>query len=131
MASIEPMRWVLALAMFGAGVTHFTNSEFFLAIMPPFIPWHLAMVYISGVAEMGLAVGVLLPATRNLAAWGLVALYLAVYPANIYMAVSGAQPAALGEMPAWAAWARLPLQFVFIYWAYRYTDRFRERSAVS
>lgn len=85
--------------------------------MPPYIPAHEQMVMLSGVAEVVLGIGLLVPATRSLAAWGLVLLLVAVFPANVYMVTSNR----FRRFPAWMRWARLPLQGVLIWWAYRYT----------
>jgi uncharacterized membrane protein len=98
-----------------AGGLHFIKTESYMKIMPPFVPWPLAMVYISGVAEVAGGVGLLIPRMRRLAAWGLVALLIAVFPANIYMAVHNVQVTAQ-PLPAVVVWGRLPLQFVLIWW---------------
>ena len=108
--------WILAAVFYvGAGILHFRAPAAYLKIMPPYVPWPEAMVYVSGIAEIAGGLGLLLPATRRLAAWGLVALLIAVFPANVYMATNpvymGASP-----MPGWIAWARLPLQGVLIWW---------------
>ena len=108
--------WILAAVFYvGAGILHFRAPAAYLKIMPPYVPWPEAMVYVSGIAEIAGGLGLLLPATRRLAAWGLVALLIAVFPANVYMAMNpiylGASP-----MPGWIAWARLPLQGVLIWW---------------
>lgn len=100
-----------------AGLNHFINPKMYLAIMPPYLPAHGLLVALSGVAEMVLGAGLLFPATRPLAAWGLILLLIAVFPANVYMAMSDQ----FGQIPAWLRWARLPLQGVLIAWAYRYT----------
>src|ERR1700722_12674716 len=77
---------LLAAAFFiTAGILHFTKTAFYLKIMPPYVPWHLAMVRISGVCEILGGLGLLIPQTRRAAAWGLVALLIAVFPANLYM----------------------------------------------
>lgn len=115
------LRVVLIVSMIGVGVLHFAAEGFFTQIVPPFFPAPRLLVWISGVAEIALAL-LLIPArTRRLAGFGLVALYVAVFPANIYMAVANLQ---LYDMPAWfhqpsplALWLRLPLQLVFIAWA--------------
>jgi uncharacterized membrane protein len=83
--------------------------------MPPYIPWHLAMVHISGICECLGGFGLLLPATRRVAAWALVALMIAVFPANIYMATNPVQTGA-SAIPATIRWGRLPLQLVFVLW---------------
>ena len=69
----------------GGGITHFTNPDFFVAIMPPYLPWHLELVYLSGVFEIVFAAGLLLPKFRQMAGNLLIALTLAVTPANLYM----------------------------------------------
>lgn len=115
-----PKRIVLALlaAFFVfAGVSHFTNTAFFVSIVPHWLPAPLAMVYVSGVAEILGGLGVLLPATRRLAGLGLIALLVAVYPANLQMALEAERWAASGT-PRWVLYARLPLQFLFIAWTW-------------
>ena len=100
------------------GVDHFINPDFYLSIMPPSFPMHLEAVYISGLFEILGGIGVLLSKTRKLAGWGLFALLIAVYPANIYMALT---PEAFPEIPLSALYTRLILQFLFFYWAYSVT----------
>lgn len=108
-----------------AGITHFTATGFFLQIVPPFLPAPLAIVYVSGVFEILLGILVLLPATRAAAARGLVVLLLAVFPANVYMAVANLQlhdpPVWMGQPTPLQLWLRLPLQFVLVAWAWTYT----------
>jgi uncharacterized membrane protein len=111
-------RILLVLAAFlyiAAGFLHFAKTEVYLKIMPPYVPWHLAMVRISGVCEILGGIGLLVPATRPLAAWGLVALLIAVFPANLYMATNPVEAGAVG-IPAAIRWGRLPLQIVLIVW---------------
>jgi len=113
-----PRRIALVLAsifFIGAGILHFTKSEFYVKIVPPYIPWHPAMVWISGVCEILGGIGLLIPVFRRPAAWGLVALLIAVFPANIYMATDPVAAGA-GSLPTLFLWGRLPLQFVFIAW---------------
>ena len=86
--------------------------------MPDYIPWHLAMVYVSGAAEIAGAVGILLPSLRTPAACGLVALLLAVFPANINMAAEAVRNSGYASWYSIAMLLRLPLQFVLIYWVY-------------
>lgn len=86
--------------------------------MPPYLPWHLALVYISGVAEIGLGALLLFEQWSVLAAWGLMALLIAVFPANIHMAL---HPALFSWASPINLWLRLPLQGVLIAWAYWYT----------
>jgi uncharacterized membrane protein len=104
-----------ALFFVAAGSLHFLRPDPYVKIVPPFVPWALGMVYISGVAEIAGGVGILLPVVRRAAAWGLVALLIAVFPANIYMALDHVQATA-NPLPVWVLWARLPLQFVLIWW---------------
>jgi uncharacterized membrane protein len=106
-------RWVAGLGFLVAGANHFRVPNFYLPIMPPFLPQPLLLIYISGAAEMAGGLGLLLPATRRLAAWGLILLLLAIFPANLQMALHG-----FAGLPGWVLWARLPFQAVFIWWVY-------------
>lgn len=115
-----PLRYLLALAMVAIGVLHFVDPTPFERIVPPPLPAH-AMVLLSGVFEILGGLGLLVPATRRFAAWGLIALYVAVFPANIYMAVAGIQLDPANPMPEWGAWLRLPFQALFIAWAWWFT----------
>jgi uncharacterized membrane protein len=120
---LEPARLLLAALMLGMGILHFTKDDLFAAVVPDYLPAHLLLVYLSGVAEIALGLMLCLPRTRVLAAWGLVALYVAVFPANVHMALHPDLPlpgASFHPSPL-ALWLRLPFQLVFIYWAYRYT----------
>ena len=98
-----------------AGALHFVKTDAYLKIMPPYIPWHLAMVRISGVCEILGGLGLLLPQTRRAAAWGLIALLIAVFPANVYMATNPIEAGAASIAPI-LRWARLPLQVVLGWW---------------
>ncbi len=89
----------------------------YLAIMPPALPWPLPLVYLSGAAEIAGGVGALAPATRVAAGWGLIALLVAVFPANVYGALHGMSISGR-EAPSWVLWLRLPFQAVFIGWVY-------------
>jgi uncharacterized membrane protein len=97
--------------MIAIGILHFANEEFFVRIMPRMLPWPRALVFVSGACEIGLGIALLVPKTRRLAGLGLIALYVAVFPANINMVV---HPELGGDVPLWALWLRLPLQFVLI-----------------
>ncbi|NYF77838.1 DoxX family protein [Granulicella arctica] len=113
-------RTLLAILFIVAGALHFVAPQLYLKIMPPYLPWHLALIYISGAAEICGGVGLLAPMTRHAAAWGLVALLIAVMPANVYMATAHVSvPGVMGQ--SWAQWLRLPLQIPLIYWAWLYT----------
>ncbi len=109
--------WLMGVAYVAAGVNHFVNPAFYMAIMPPYVPWHFAMVIISGVAEVVLGVAVLVPKVRVLAAWGLIALLTDIFPANLHMAL--AEPSTY-DVSAWGLWLRLPIQGVLIAWAWWY-----------
>jgi uncharacterized membrane protein len=109
------LRIVLATAMIVVGALHFIDEEFFVRIVPKALPFPRLLVAISGVCEIGLAIALLVPKTRRLAGFGLIALYVAVFPANINMVV---HPELGGDVPLWALWVRLPLQLVLIAWAW-------------
>jgi uncharacterized membrane protein len=106
-----------------AGVMHFLRPREYEATMPPYIPAHREMVAISGVAEIAGGVGVLLPRTRDLAGRSLIALLIAVFPANVHMALNPDQVKLKGiaKIPRWALFARLLLQPVLAVWAWRAT----------
>lgn len=112
---------VLAAGMITVGVLHFVDPEPFVRIVPPQLPAPLALVLVSGAFEILGGIGVLVPRSRRFAAWGLVALFVAVFPANVHMAVAGIQPVPDQPVPPWAAWARLPFQAVFVAWAWWFT----------
>lgn len=115
--SVTPWRYALALVMVLAGTLHFLFTEAYVSVMPDYLPWHEELVLISGFFEIAGGLGLLVPATRIFAGWGLIALYLAVLPANINMAVHDIQPASI-TIPLWLLWLRIPLQAVFIWWAW-------------
>lgn len=109
--------YLMAAFFVYAGVSHFTKKHFFMKAMPPYIPNHELMVILSGITEILFGIGLLFPQTKLLAAWGIILLLVAVFPANIYMATSGK----FKKIPQWLLWLRLPLQVVLIIWAYQYT----------
>jgi uncharacterized membrane protein len=102
--------------MVAMGILHFAAPGPFVRIVPPSFPSPLALVLVSGIFEMMGGVGLLAPRTRRAASVGLVLLYLAVFPANIYMAMHP-EIGAEYHLAPWTAWARLPFQAVFIAWA--------------
>jgi len=120
----RPLLYLMAPAYVVAGVLHFVVPELYVQIVPPILPAPLALVYLSGVAEVAVGVGLLWPRTRGDAAWATIALLVAVFPANVYMATSGVVVTGLGggDPSTVARWARLPLQGVLILWAYWYTS---------
>ena len=107
---------LIALLFVTAGVFHFVKPHAFARVVPPFLPAPMLLVYVSGVAEILLGLAVLVPALRTWAGLGLIALLIAVFPANIYMAVSP-ERAGLGIAPLWL-WLRLPVQLVLIAWVW-------------
>jgi uncharacterized membrane protein len=113
------LRWIMTVFMTVAGVMHFVNPGAYVAMMPAQLPAPLLLVQISGVAEIAGGLGLILPQTRRLAAWGLIALFVAIFPANVNMAVHHLPLDGKPVAPA-LLWARLPLQLVLIAWAYWY-----------
>ena len=106
-----------------AGILHFTHTRQYEAIMPPWVPARQEMVYLSGAAEIAGALGALLPATRAPAGWWLTATLVAVFPANVHMAL---HPEGY-PIPPWLLWARLPLQGALVAWALWATEALRRR----
>lgn len=107
-------KFILAIFMIVAGTMHFVNPEFYLKIMPPYLPFHKELVLISGVCEILLGILLLIPRCSHLAAWGIVALLIAVFPANIYLY----QHQGILPVSPIIHLLRLPLQGVFMLWAY-------------
>jgi uncharacterized membrane protein len=106
---------VAAMLYIVAGALHFIKPAPYLRIMPPYIPWPAGIVRVSGAFEVLGGLGLFIPATRRAAAWGLVALLLAVFPANLYMAMHPVEAGAVGIAPV-LRWGRLPLQALLIWW---------------
>lgn len=113
--------YVMAAFYIFAGYNHLANPEFYLAIMPPNLPEPELLNVLSGLAEIVLGVFLLEPRTRALAAWGTIALLVAVFPANVYAATANIGPDGPGSGAGMANWIRLPFQIVFIAWAWWYT----------
>ena len=110
-------KYVLAIFMISAGIMHFANPKFFLNIMPPYLPLHGALVLVSGICEVLLGVLLLIPGYSRWAAWGIVALLIAVFPANVYLY----QHQDILPASPIIHLLRLPLQGVFVLWAYWHT----------
>ena len=122
--SLTISRIILGVVFLSAGALHFTMPQFYARIVPPYLPAHLQLVYVSGFFEMLGGLGLLMPGellgvpVRKIAAWGLVALLIAVMPANIYMVTDHEK---FATIPLWALWLRLPLQLPLIWWAWLYS----------
>ncbi|AFZ31445.1 membrane protein-like protein [Gloeocapsa sp. PCC 7428] len=110
-------RILLAIAMIIVGALHFTHSNGFEKIVPDYLPHSLALVYISGFLEVLAAVGLFIPGVSRFAAWLLVVLYIAVFPANLYQAVNNIEVAALPHDPP-LIWLRFPFQVFLVAWAW-------------
>lgn len=110
------LRGVLAVFFIAAGLNHFRNPAIYLGMMPPWLPAPELMGQISGGAEILGGLGLLVPAARRLAGWGLVALLVAIFPANLHVAMQGNMPGL--DVPAWGLWLRLPFQLVFLWWVW-------------
>jgi len=109
-------RWLLAVFFLVAGANHFRAPAVYLGMMPPALPWPEALNYVCGAAEMLGGLGVLIPATRRPAGWGLIVLLVAVFPANVHVALQGHMPGF--DFSPLTLWLRLPFQAVFIAWAW-------------
>ncbi len=109
--------WTIGSFFMIGGAYHFVNPQPYIAMMPPYLPWPATLVAVSGIAEVAGGVGVLISSVRLLAAWGLIVLLLAVFPANLHVALHGWPGVSL---PQWVLWLRLPLQPVFIWLVYRF-----------
>ena len=107
---------IVGVLFIAAGSLHFLNPRMYEAIVPPYLPAHRQLVLISGFFEMLGGAGVLPAKTRTAAGWGLIALLLAVFPANLYMATDSEKFARVG--PPWVFFLRLPLQVALIGWVY-------------
>ncbi len=108
----------MALLYVVAGINHFLNPAVYKRIMPPYLPYPVALIYLSGICEIGFGLLLLPSVTRPVAAWLLIALLVAVFPANVQMALNYWR----AHHPyLWLAVLRLPLQLVLIAWAWWYT----------
>jgi uncharacterized membrane protein len=112
--------WVMGAFYILSGLNHFLSADAYIAIMPDYLPWHSQLVFLSGLVEVGLGIAVLIPATRVAAAWGIIVLLIAIFPANLYVAMNDLPY--VGDEPSTVLnWLRLPLQVVLIAWADWYT----------
>jgi uncharacterized membrane protein len=107
--------YAIAAMFIGAGLGHVVRPQFFVRIMPPYLPAPQLLVYLSGAAEIAGGIGLLLPAWRVYAGWGLIGLLVAFLAVHVYMS---RHPEAFPDVPAWALHVRLGLQFALIAWVY-------------
>ena len=107
--------WLLAVFFTLAGLNHFLNPGAYLGLMPSYLPWHRELILVSGAAEMAGGLAIMVPRLRIAAGWGLIALLVAVFPANLHVAMHGWEGV---QIPAWVLWARLPVQGLFIAWVW-------------
>lgn len=110
--------YIMILFYAGAGINHFIRPDFYLKIMPAWLPLHKELVFISGVAEVLCAVLLLFSKTRRLGAWAVIALLIAIFPANIQMLLDYKHD---NNPMLWVAILRLPIQLLLIWWAYSFT----------
>ncbi|MBQ49715.1 MAG: DoxX family protein [Zetaproteobacteria bacterium] len=108
-------RLVLGIGFIFAGVMHFINPDFYLAMMPPYLPWHEFLVYFSGIIEVALGAMVVFGVQLRWAGIAMVLLLFAVFPANLHMALN---PQDFPDVSTTALWGRLPFQAVFLLWVY-------------
>lgn len=121
------LRWTLAVFFIVAGANHFRMPAVYLGMMPPWLPAPEAMNFISGAAEMLGGLGLLVPATRRVAGWGLLALLLAIFPANVHVALQGRMPGF--DFSPLTLWLRLPFQAGFMAWVWWSAGLGRKREA--
>jgi uncharacterized membrane protein len=117
-------RWLFGPLFVAAGIMHFVKPDFYMRMMPPYLPWHRELVFVSGACEVVGGLALLVPRLRVAAAWGLIALLVAVFPANVHMAL---HPDEFPNIPPLALWLRLPLQGALIAWAHWFTRREESR----
>jgi uncharacterized membrane protein len=116
----EHLRVILAICIIIVGTLHFVIPDPFVKIVPDYLPNHLALVYVSGFFEILGGIGILVPPVSQAAAWGLLMLFIAVFPANINMAINEIDLPGIPDSSL-LRWGRLPLQAVLIAWAWWYT----------
>ncbi len=108
--------YIMALLYLAAGINHFVNEPFYTRMLEGFLPYPRLLGYISGIGEAVIAIGLLFPITRRLSAAALILLLIAVFPANIRMALYGNE----WHLSSIALYLRLPLQLPLVWWAYAY-----------
>jgi len=118
--------WLMGAFYLFAGLNHFLSPDFYIQIMPPYLPAHRELVELSGVAEFALGLVALVlalhvPRIRRWTAWGVIALLIAVFPANVHVALHDLPVGGAGEGLGIWNWVRLPIQALLIGWAWIYT----------
>ncbi len=117
----KPSARILGVTFTLAGLLHFIRPESYEAIMPPFLPAHRELVLLSGAAESAGGIASFFARAHPFARWWLIAVLVAVFPANLYMALYPEDIKGLPDIPTWTLWARLPLQLALIAWVLRAT----------
>jgi len=112
--------YIMSALYFGAGIYHLINPDVYVKIMPAWLGWHKQLVLISGLCELSFAILLLIPKTRILASWLIIALLIAIFPANIQMMLNYQEE---DNAMIWLTILRLPLQFILIWWAYIFTKK--------
>ena len=112
--------WAMMVFYSAAGLNHFINPEFYLPIMPPYLGWHLQLIYISGAFEIIFALLLIPTITRRTASWLIIALLIAVFPANIQMTINYFNE---NSPDLWISVVRLPIQLLLIWWAWSFTRK--------
>jgi len=110
--------YLMGILYIAAGAWHFAKPKMYVSIMPDWLPAHLPLVYISGLCEITLGLLLFPESTRTFAAWGVIALLIAVFPANIQMTINYFH---FNNPMKWLTVVRLPLQLLLIWWAWQYT----------
>ncbi len=115
--TIQILRWAAALFFINAGALHFVIPDFYRSMMPPFVPFADFFIILSGIAEIAGGIGLLIPSVRKKAGWMLAVLLIAIFPANIYVAVTTPALPGLDYTPE-SMWWRLILQPIFVWWVW-------------
>jgi uncharacterized membrane protein len=116
------LKWPFAALFIISGIGHFVRGDMYLRLMPPYLPYHTELVALSGMVEAVMGMLLLVPRTQRIAAYGLMATLLAIFPANVHAALTAGTPnEAMPGVSATLAWLRLPIQPLLILWAYWYT----------
>jgi uncharacterized membrane protein len=114
------MMALLSLMFVGGGINHFLNLEFYMRLMPPYLPFHEQLIWLSGVLEIIVGVGIWIKKYRAISAWGMIGIMIAVFPANVHAYLN---PQEFPEVPELTLLLRLPMQGLFILWAWWYTRK--------